>query len=157
MSDDDEATKRALAPHVETAIREHFDWLKKTDKIVDYELVFSGDVSTVRIRTKPVADHIVLDIGFVETPASSPIRFVVPPQHTHTCDECADCSWLGRDFLYDLYICRSPSRGDVLIARYGNRTHDFATLSLTHYKGAIDELTEPFATAYARARTAGLI
>lgn len=79
------------------------------------------------------------------------------PQHMHACVECADCTWLGREGSYDLYVCRSPSRGIVLIARFGSRAHDYATLSLNHYKGSVADLTEPFGYAYERARSAGVI
>jgi hypothetical protein len=79
------------------------------------------------------------------------------PQHAHVCGECADCTWLGAYERYDLYVCRSESRGVVLIVRYGNRTHDYAQLSLTHFKGNTAELTAPFDVAYARAVAAGKV
>jgi hypothetical protein len=85
------------------------------------------------------------------------IRWHSPPQYAHVCDACADCTWLGRDTYFDLYVCRSEARGVVLLARYGRRVNDFATLSITHYKGNVDELTYPFDVAYLRAKQAGVI
>lgn len=75
----------------------------------------------------------------------------------HTCDACADCVWLGRDGFYDLYVCQSEARGTVLIARFGDRPHDFASLSMRNFKGKPDELTEPFRAAYMRAKHNGVI
>lgn len=80
------------------------------------------------------------------------------PRHTHACDACADCVWLGQDGgFYDLYCCTSDARGVVLIARYGDRPHDYASLSLRHYHSHPDGLTEPFHTAYVRARNHGVV
>lgn len=83
--------------------------------------------------------------------------YTTPPQYAHHCDACADCTWLGRDDFYDLYVCRSESRGLVLLARYGMNANAFATLSLTHYKGKVDELSQPFGVAYERAKQLGLV
>lgn len=79
------------------------------------------------------------------------------PRHTHLCDSCRDCMWLGRDGMFDLYACTSLERGVVLIARYGNRPNDYASLSLRNHSKDPDTLSEPFRVAWVRARNAGVI
>ncbi len=85
------------------------------------------------------------------------LRFRSTPQHQHRCIDNDCCTWLGRHGQYDLYCCLTSTRGVVLIARYGDRKHDFATLSMKHYRGTPEQLTEPFHTVHQRARAAGVI
>jgi len=46
------------------------------------------------------------------------------PQYSHTCNVCIDCTWLGREGNFDLYACRSTTRGIMLIARFGDGAVD---------------------------------
>lgn len=77
------------------------------------------------------------------------------PRYAHVCDACGDCVWLGHEGSYDLYACASEARGLVLIARYGHRPQEYATLGLRNYTGKVEDLSEPFFTAYIRVRDAG--
>jgi hypothetical protein len=79
------------------------------------------------------------------------------PRHVHVCTDCADCAWLGCGGTYDFYMCTSEARGVVLIARYGSRAFDYASLSLRNCRTEPENLVEPFRAAYMRARERGLL
>jgi hypothetical protein len=55
------------------------------------------------------------------------------------------CVWLGRRGPHDLYLCFDSAGAVVLVARFGERPLDCATLLLGERKAA--ELPEPFRTA----------
>lgn len=80
------------------------------------------------------------------------------PRYAHACPSCGDCVWLGQHTFYDLYACRRPSRGGVvLVARYGVMSHDLASFALGFWRGAASEMPYPFNHAYELARQKGVV